>query len=209
VKRKRVFLGLAALTIAIVIASFGSWAYSVIYFDADRIDYNLEGEKDARMDLRNGRLRTKDTPADTPKDRIYKDVLEKSYSIERDRLVGDILPGQFTEYLRGYNAIMDPAIENHLGGENVDRAWQQVNQEFERQTSTEEYAVYAAILSEFEPTEEVLVIGTETFDRISNPETKRLAQLAGLAEAFELKHLIERPDDAPLTPLKARVESSH
>ena len=207
---KRVVIGLALLTSAITAATAGRWIHRVISFEADRVNYYVDGENDARADLRKGRLRTKDAAADTLKDRIYRDILERSYNIERDRLVGDIVPAQVTEYVRGYNAVMDPSIENYLGDQILDQVRQQANQELERQTSVEEYAVYAAILREVERPERVLVIGDETFDGIGNldPELKRNAQRAGMPDAYELGYVIESNITPALTPLKPSLSQA-
>jgi hypothetical protein len=109
---------------------------------------------------------------------------------------------RLAEYNRGYNAVMEPAIENQLGHSILEQVRKNADDEFQQTTETAEYEVYSALLAEIaQNAETVLVVGNETWDRLStlDPEDR---------SRFALEKLVEGSNMPPLLPLSQSTKEA-
>jgi len=185
-------LGITLLVVIALTCGAAIWLLNGIIFDADRINYYEEGQKDARSEVATGQLRLKDAAADSISDQKYKEILERFHGVAHDKLTPQPGQKQLAEYNRGYNDVMEPAIEKHLGPLVLDQARKDAADQVHQATETAEYEVYSAVLDEIERDQPVvLVIRDETWDRLSreDPETR---------SRFTLENMLDLP---PLFPL--------
>ena len=190
------FLLVLAVLVALLATAFTAWLRISVFSDPDGLNYYNEGKSDAITDLRKGLLRIKDDQSDTLKERIFKEDLP-NLGIARDALNVDSVHIQLADYIRGYNEVMDPAIRDHLGSDELDRFERQVADDLEQRTQNAEYDVYSVVLGEMEQDQVmVLVLGDKTWDRLSNLEPE-------FPHRYELKQIVEDWVSTPLAPLSA------
>jgi hypothetical protein len=196
------FLLVLAVLVALVATAFTAWLRTSVFYDPDGLNYYKEGKSDAIADRRNGLLRIKDDQSDTLKERIFREDLQKDFGIARDVLNVDSVHIQLADYIRGYNEVMDPAIRDHLGKDELDRLELQVGDELEQRTQDAEYDVHSAVLRDMEQDlSMVLVLGDKTWDRLSNLEPE-------FRYKYNLKEIVEDWSPPPLAPLSASREEA-
>jgi len=114
----RLMLLLAISTL--IVASV--WAYRVVHFDPDHINYHDEGQLDARRDLKNDKLIIKLTGMGFQAEVIYKEILEKDYGIELDRVASCEVEAALGDYVDGYNEVMSEVIDKRFGKDILEKS---------------------------------------------------------------------------------------
>lgn len=193
IRSKHLAISFSALTA--LTCGLGIWLLNGGFFGSERINYYAEGQNDARAELATGQLRMKDGAADSITDRRYREILENAHGIAYDKLLPKSDQKELAEYNCGYNDVMEPAIEKQLGYSILDHVRKNAAHEFQETTEIAEYEVYSTVLAEIEQNARVVfVIGSETWDRLSNLDPEVYSR-------FELETLVEEQNIPPLFPL--------
>lgn len=87
-----------------------------------------QGQREARADLAAGKLVLKSYGLPAPAFYEYRDILRHEYGIEIDRVAGCIVTPELEEEVRGYEEIMNAAIEARFGANFLEQVWARAEQ---------------------------------------------------------------------------------
>lgn len=132
---KKHFLGIFVGIIALV-AGGVSYAYGLYY----------SGKGEAYYDLIKGSYHIRVAHKEAEGILEYKEILSREYGVElvdvaeyvdRGEVGVEVISYESIERLRGYNEVMEAAIERRHGRGILERVWQRAQQEFEHRTKDE------------------------------------------------------------------------